>query len=72
VMLTDGSELGTVSNIIIDMKNGELIDLVTRPNPRVDTSKYRTEDGLILVSFDAVKAAKEYALVDKKAAMEKI
>ncbi len=66
VMLTDGSELGTANNVVMDTHSGGLIYLVVKPNSMVDTSKYKTQDNYLLVPFEAVRAAKDYAIVDKK------
>lgn len=66
VMLTDGSELGFISNVIMDIRTGELIYLVVKPTSMVDTSKYQTQDDYVLIPFAAVRAAKDYAIVDKK------
>ncbi len=66
VMLTDGSELGFASNVVIDTQSGALIYLVVKPTSMVETSKYKTQNGYVLVPFEAVRAAKDYAIVDKK------
>ncbi|MCZ7399656.1 MAG: PRC-barrel domain-containing protein [Candidatus Methanoperedens sp.] len=81
VMLTDGSELGFASNVVIDTQSGELgfasnvvidtqsgalVYLVVKPTPMVETSKYKTQSGFVLIPFEAVRAAKDYAIVDKK------
>lgn len=66
VMLTDGSELGFASNVVMDTKSGELVYLVVKPNPDVDTSKYKKEANYVFIPFEAVRAAKDYAIVDKK------
>ncbi len=66
VMLTDGSELGFASNVVMDTHSGELVYLVVKPTQTVDTSKYQTQDGFVLIPFGAVRAAKDYAIVDKK------
>ena len=42
VMLTDGSELGMVYNVIMESKTGELLYLMVKPNTFVDTSKYKS------------------------------
>ncbi len=68
VMLTDGSELGFAANVIMETQSGELLYLVVKPNLTVDTSKYKKEDNLIFIPFEAVRAAKDYAIVDKKMA----
>lgn len=66
VMLTDGSELGFASNVVMDTHSGDLIYLVVKPTAMVDTSKYQTQDGYVMIPFGAVRAAKDYAIVDKK------
>ncbi len=66
VMLTDGSELGFASNVVIDTNSGQLLYLVVKPTQMVDTAKFKTQDNYVLVPFEAVRAAKDYAIVDKK------
>ena len=66
VMLTDGSELGFASNVVMDTHSGDLIYLVVKPTSMVDTSKYQTQNGHVMIPFGAVRAAKDYAIVDKK------
>lgn len=66
VMLTDGSELGTVNNVVMESKTGELLYLMVKPNNFVDVSKYKNQDNYLLIPFEAVRAAKDYAIVDKK------
>lgn len=65
VMSTDAKELGILENILIDSKTGNIIDLIVRPNPSIDISKYRKEDNYILLPFSAVSAVKDYVIVDK-------
>lgn len=66
VMLTDGSELGFASNVVMDTHSGDLIYLVVKPTSMVDTSKFQTQNGYVMIPFGAVRAAKDYAIVDKK------
>lgn len=66
VMLTDGSELGFASNVVMETNTGELKYLVVKPTQNVDTSKFKTQDDYVLVPFEAVRAAKDYAIVDRK------
>jgi sporulation protein YlmC with PRC-barrel domain len=65
VMATDGTEIGTLSNIIIEIKGGNIIDLMITPNPNFDISSYKKVDNYILMSFDSVSAIKDYIIVDK-------
>ncbi len=66
VMLTDGSELGIINNVIMESKTGELLYLLVKPNSMIDISKYKTQDNYLLIPFETVRAAKDYAIVDKK------
>jgi sporulation protein YlmC with PRC-barrel domain len=37
-----------------------------KPNTFVDISKYKNQANYLLIPFEAVRAAKDYAIVDKK------
>jgi len=65
VMATDGTEIGTLSNVIVEIKGGNIIDLMITPNPNFDASRYRKADSYILMPFDSVSAIKDYIIVDK-------
>ncbi len=65
-MLTDGSELGIASNVVMDTHSGELLYMLVKPTYMIDTSKYKMQNGYILIPFEAVRAAKDYAIIDKK------
>jgi len=65
VMATDGTEIGTLSNIVVEIKGGQVIDLMVNPNPTFDVSRYKKEDNYILIPFSAVSAIKDYIIVDK-------
>ncbi|MGB9939170.1 PRC-barrel domain-containing protein [Methanosarcina sp.] len=65
VMATDGTEIGTLSNIVVEIKGGNIIDLMVTPNPNFDTSRYRKADNFILIPFASVSAIKDYIIIDK-------
>jgi sporulation protein YlmC with PRC-barrel domain len=65
VMATDGTEIGTLSNIVIEIKGGRIIDLMVSPNPTFDASRYKKEDNYLLIPFDSVSAIKDYIIIDK-------
>ena len=67
VMSTDGDNIGMLSNIVIDLRSGELIDLVVKPDMEADRSGYRTEEDFVFIPFESVRAIKDYVVVDKKA-----
>ncbi len=66
VMGMDGTEIGTLYNIVADFRTGNLLDLVIRPDIALNTDGFRMEDGFILIPFDSVRAVKDYIVVDKK------
>lgn len=68
VMGTDGTELGMLYNITMDLKSGELHDVVIEPDeetaPRgsdMDTD----ESGRYRVPVQAVQAVKDYIVVKR-------
>lgn len=65
VMATDGAEIGILSNIVMEIKGGRLIDLLVTPNTNLDTSRYKKEDSYILMPFDSVSAVRDYIIIDK-------
>ncbi|MDV0447639.1 hypothetical protein MsAg5_15480 [Methanosarcinaceae archaeon Ag5] len=65
VMSTDAKELGTLDDIYIDAKTGNITELVISPSDALDVTKYRKEEDYILVPFSAVSAVKDYIIVDK-------
>ena len=65
VMATDGTELGVLFNMVMDVKTGDLVDLLIKPDLALDTSKYHTDDQYLIVPFEAVRAIKDYIVVDK-------
>lgn len=68
VMTTDGTELGTLYNITMDLGTSELVDLMIRPDMNIDTSEFQKDDQYILLPFESVRAIKDYIVVDKKIA----
>ncbi len=70
VMATDGAELGILNNVVMDVKTGELINLIVKPDMDLDTSKYQKDGQYILLPFGAVRAIKDYIVVEKAIAKE--
>ncbi len=65
VMGADGTEIGTLYNIVVDIRTGDLIDLVIKPNIALDTTNFRIEDNFVLIPFESVRAVKDYIVVEK-------
>lgn len=69
VMSSDGLTIGILSNLVIDVSTGNIIDMVIKPDMGLDKEKFKVDDDFVLISFDAVRAIKDYIVVDKKASM---
>ncbi|MGP8331120.1 MAG: PRC-barrel domain-containing protein [Methanosarcinaceae archaeon] len=65
VMATDGTELGVLFNMVMDVMTGNLVNLLVKPDLALDTSKYQTDGQYIILPFEAVRAIKDYIVVDK-------
>jgi sporulation protein YlmC with PRC-barrel domain len=65
VMATDGTEIGILNNVVVEIKGGNIIDMMITPNPNFDTSRYRKADNYILIPFGSVSAIKDYIIIDK-------
>jgi sporulation protein YlmC with PRC-barrel domain len=69
VMSSDGSVIGVLYNIVMDVQTGKLVNLVVKPDMSVDKSRYQMEGNYILIGFSAVRAVRDFIVVDKKEAM---
>ena len=69
VMSSDGSMLGTLYNIVIDIQTGELVNLVVKPDLAVDRSRYQSEGNYMMIPFGSVRAIKDVIVADKREAM---
>jgi sporulation protein YlmC with PRC-barrel domain len=68
VMTTDGTEIGILDNIVMEVKTGKLEDLIVKPDIGLDTSKYITDGQFLKIPFKAVRSIKDYIVVDKQIA----
>jgi len=64
VLLSDGTVVGTVYNITVDLKTGTLIDLLVKPQN--DVPELKKQDGLYVIPFDSVKSISDYVVIDKR------
>ncbi|MCK4811920.1 MAG: PRC-barrel domain-containing protein [Methanosarcinales archaeon] len=69
VMSSDGSVIGVLYNIVMDVRTGKLVNLVVKPDMSVDKARYQMEGNYILIGFSAVRAVRDFIVVDKKEAM---
>ena len=66
VMGSDGTDIGTLYDLIIDGNTGDILDLKVKPDPDLNVQEFRTENDFIFLPFDAVRAIKDYIVVDRK------
>lgn len=65
VMSNDGMVIGQLKNFLVDLDTGEVIDLIVKPDPSFDSAGYRMDGDRLLISFEAVKDARDYVVVDR-------
>ena len=68
VMGSDGSELGMLYNISVDLRSGRLIDLLVTPDEERDGPEPDFElddDGRYKVPVSNVQAVKDYIIVER-------
>lgn len=66
VVGSDGAELGTLYNVTMDLKTGELHDLLVEPiDGAPDLDVERDEDGNFLIPVTRVQAVKDHIVVSR-------
>ncbi|MFP3909561.1 MAG: PRC-barrel domain-containing protein [Archaeoglobaceae archaeon] len=64
VLLSDGTVVGSVYNVTMDLKTGSLIDIVVKPQNEVpDIEK---QNGLYIIPFESVKSITDYVVLEKR------
>lgn len=64
VLLSDGTVVGTVYNITVDLKTGSLIDLLVKPQTEIP--EIVKEDGIYVIPFESVKSISDYVVLDRR------
>ena len=68
IMGSDGTELGMLYNITMDVKSGKLYDLVVEPDEAISPESIgfeQDESGRVLVPVSRVQAVKDYIVVQR-------
>jgi sporulation protein YlmC with PRC-barrel domain len=65
VLLSDGTVVGTLYNITVDLKTGAILELIIKPaqNPVPELEK---QNDLYIVPFESVKSISDYIVLDKR------
>ncbi|HID26506.1 MAG TPA: PRC-barrel domain containing protein [Methanosarcinales archaeon] len=69
IMSVDGTELGILKSIVFDIRTGNLIDIIMKPDIELNTANYRTQGNDVLIPFESVRSVKDHIMVDKEIAM---
>ena len=68
VVGADGTDLGILFNVTMDLKTGTLHDLIVEPDEDVDGNRVdfdRDEEGRYLIPVNRVQAVKDHIVVDQ-------
>ncbi|MDY6930422.1 MAG: PRC-barrel domain-containing protein [Halobacteriota archaeon] len=66
VLSTEGDNMGTLSNLVIDQKSGDVVDMIIKLDLNADRAGLQvTENGLALLPFESIRAIKDYIVVDR-------
>jgi sporulation protein YlmC with PRC-barrel domain len=66
VMGTDGTELGSLYNITMDLSSGALENLVIDPTDSVRNTDFEYSDqGRLMVPVERVKAVKDHMIIQR-------
>ncbi|MFO7966763.1 MAG: PRC-barrel domain-containing protein [Archaeoglobaceae archaeon] len=63
VMSLDGTVIGTVQNLSIELKTGSLINLVVKPENKY--LKLDMQGGYYIIPFDDIKSVGDYVVVNR-------
>ena len=64
VLLSDGTVVGTVYNVTVDLRTGSLIDLLVKPQTEIP--EIVKEDGIYVIPFESVKSISDYVVLDRR------
>ncbi|HXY88413.1 MAG TPA: PRC-barrel domain-containing protein [Candidatus Acidoferrales bacterium] len=70
VMGSDGTDLGALYDLVIDVNTGDILDLMVKPDPDLNVQEFKIENDFLLLPFDSVRAIKDYIVVDRKMARQ--
>lgn len=67
IISDEGEDVGRIVDLEVDEISGKIETLVVEPNPdSTTTTKMKKQDGMIYISYEAVKAVGDYVIVEKR------
>jgi len=64
VLLSDGTVVGSVYNVTMDLKTGTLVDIVVKPQNEIP--EIERQNGLYIIPFESVKSVSDYVVLDRR------
>jgi sporulation protein YlmC with PRC-barrel domain len=67
IITNDGEELGKLIDLSVQEQTGKIVEILVEPNLDNSTAReMRKDDGLLVISYEAVLAASDHVIVDKR------
>jgi len=63
VMSSDGTIIGTLANVTMDLKTGTLSNLIIKPENK--NLRIKMQNGFYIIPFEDVKAVKDFIVVNR-------
>ncbi len=71
IVTEKGIVVGRLDNIILDLKSGELLEMIVKPDKDLNRSRYREEGKMVIIPFEALlpDAIKDFIVINEEIAM---
>jgi sporulation protein YlmC with PRC-barrel domain len=66
VVSIDGAKIGTLHNITVNQKSGDLLDIIVKADPTYTSSRYKQEGNYVIVPFSDVKNVGDFIILETK------
>ncbi len=66
VLMSDGTVVGVLYNITVDLETGLLLNVVVKPAKNSNIPELEKRDGFYIIPFDTVKSISDYIVIDRK------
>ena len=66
VVSIDGAKLGTLHNITINQKTGDILDIIIKADPTYNSTRYKLEGTYVKIPFSDVKNIGDYIILETK------
>lgn len=63
VMSSDGTIVGTLANVTMDLRTGTLSNLIVKPENK--NLRIRMQNGFYIIPFEDVRAVRDFIVIDR-------